>query len=287
MRFTQEILEKLKDSGKSVCIFSYKFSKNLYNYSYTDFPEFSSRIYYYWRKGNKAIPLQIVLKIMKNKNLKSIEIDSFSVRGGNKIVPPNEKNNAFYYILGLILGDGCLVHNQRSKTKNTYLIQISFRKKEEATKVRKLVKNLFKINPSIYAGRGCHNLCVFSKPLVLILHHKYQIPLGLKYKSMKVPDIVNKTNKKNAKAFLKGLFESDGNIYLHRGRKCIQLRQKSCSFLKEVKDLFEKVGVIFRDPYFDKANNSWLLWSSKKNLVDNFINHIVNFKIEASVAQPG
>ena len=86
---------------------------------------------------------------------------------------------------------------------------------------------------------------------------------------------------------MKGVFDSDGNLYLHRGRRSIQLRQKSKDFLFELFNLFKEIGIEFNNPYYDKANNSWVLWSSKKELVDNFINKIIDFKVEASVAQPG
>jgi intein/homing endonuclease len=76
---------------------------------------------------------------------------------------------------------------------------------------------------------------------------------------------------------LKGVFDSDGNSYNHRNKLCIQLRQKSESFIRELKRLFEKIDIKFRNPYKDGANNSWVLWSSKKELVDNFINKIIDF----------
>ena len=279
MKFTRNILANLKDSGRNVCIYSNSFSKFLYRYSPDSFSEFSSRLYYSWRGNKRPIPLVIALKIMRDKQLSSINIDSFSVGGGNKVTPPNEKEISFYYFLGLILGDGCLVHAKRGIKKNTYLVQISFRNKTDAENIKRLVKNLFGLSASIYPGRGCYALCIFSKPLVLILNKKYQIPIGLKYSLIRVPSIMNKANKKMQTAFLKGLFDSDGNIYLHRNKKSVQLRQKAYKFLKQTKGLFKKININFRDPYYDKANNSWVLWSSKKDLVDKFINEIINFKV--------
>ena len=81
-------------------------------------------------------------------------------------------------------------------------------------------------------------------------------------------------------SFLKGVFESDGNIYLHKETRCVQLRQKSEKFLREIKELFNQVHIDFRNPYYDKANNSWVLWSSKKSLVDNFIKQITDFNLD-------
>lgn len=111
------------------------------------------------------------------------------------------------------------------------------------------------------------------------MHKKYEIPLGLKYASIKVPEIIKTSSDKQIKLFLRGVFDSDGNIYLHRGKKSVQLRQKSNIFLKELRDLFFKIGVEFREPYYDIGNNSWVLWTSKKETVDNFIKKIMSVNI--------
>ncbi|MBL7052096.1 MAG: LAGLIDADG family homing endonuclease [Nanoarchaeota archaeon] len=88
-----------------------------------------------------------------------------------------------------------------------------------------------------------------------------------------VPSIII-NNKRVIPFFIKGLFDSDGNIYLHRKKTAIQFRQKSQKFIIGVKDLLLEVGIHIGGPYYDKANNSWLLWSSKKSSVDRFIKDI-------------
>jgi len=287
MKFTINLLKKLIAPGQEICVFSENASLLLYKYHSDKFQNFSKRSYYFWRKGLKPIPLSVLIEIMNERNIKEIKISSFSIKGGNKLVFNSEKEISFSYFLGLLLGDGCLIHTKRDNNRNTCLVQISFRYKEDSEKIKSLCQKMFSISPSIYKGKGCFNLCIFSKPLVFILNKKYEIPLGKKYSSIKVPEIILKGTKKNKIAFLKGVFDSDGNIYLHRGRKSVQLRQKSKKFLIELFELFKKVNINFNFPYYDKANNSWLLWSSKKELVDNFIKKITNFNIEASVAQPG
>lgn len=285
MEFTKNILIDLKDSGKDICIYCDEISKNLCEYNANDFNNFSRTSYYFWVKNKRPVPLRVVLRIMDDKKLNKIFIKSFSMNGGNKIFFLDDRNLNFCYLLGLILGDGCLVHRDRGQRRNTYYIQITFREKEKAEKIGFLTRNLFGVNSSIYVGKGCYNLCIFSKPLVLILNKKYDIPIGIKYGSICIPKLIFRGNKKMKKSFLKGVFESDGNIYFHRRNKCVQLRQKSNSFLEEIRQVFHELEIYFRDPYYDKANNSWLLWSSKKGLIDNFIKKIVDFKIEAPIAQ--
>lgn len=287
MKFTIDLLKNMISNGQEICIFSKRIPSLISKYSSNRFIKFSTRTYYFWKTGLRPMPLSVLIEIMEKRKIKKIDIYSFSIKGGNKLIFNSEKEIPFSYFLGLLLGDGCLIHTKRDNNRNTCLVQISFRHKEESEKIKLLCQDMFNISPSIYAGKGCFNLCIFSKPLVFILNKKYEIPVGKKYSSIKIPEIILKGTSKNKIAFLKGVFDSDGNIYLHRNRKSVQLRQKSESFLRELYELFNSIGINFNSPYYDKANNSWVLWSSKKELVDNFINKIINFKIEASVAQPG
>ncbi len=285
MELTKKELNKLKDKGKEICIYSKQISIKLKEYDPINFKNFSRTSFYFWKTNKRPIPLSIIKKIIEEKNLSKINIDSFSINGGNKVVFPKKDSKEFCYVLGLILGDGCLVHRKRSENRNTYLIKIAFRKFEKAKEIGLLIKNMFGKMPSIYQGKGCYELCLHSKPLVLILNKLYDIPIGEKYESIRIPKCVIKGKRSFKVAFIKGIFESDGNIYEHRSRKCVQLRQKSCKFLKEIKELSKNLGIEFRDPYYDKANNSWVLWSSKKELTDNFIKKIVNFNVDGPVAQ--
>lgn len=277
MELTKEILLNLKDSGKDICIYSKDISKKLIKYSSNDFRDFSRTSYYYWIKGLRPVPLRVIIRIIKEKKLKKINVKYFSMSGGNKLTFPKETNLYFCYILGLILGDGCLVHQKKDKNRNTYLVKITFREKKEAEIIKSLFKKLFEIESSIYLGRGCYDLCIYSKPLVLILNKKYQIPMGKKYGLICVPKLILNGNYNMKRAFLKGVFDSDGNVYYHNDTKVVQLRQKSGKFLSQLKNLFLEINIDFNNPYYDCANNSWVLWSSKKELVDNFINDIIEF----------
>lgn len=278
MEFTKEYLETFVDSGRNVCVYSQDLIVLVRKYKTHDFPEFSNRLYYFWLKGKRPIPISVAIKIMKENSLGKIKIDSFSVGSGNKI-SFLKKDIYLSYFLGLLLGDGCLVHRKKGINKNMYHLQISFATEKEARFGRILVKYLFDVHSSIYSGRGCFNLCVYSKPLVMILNRIYQVPIGEKYADLKVPEKIKKLSKKSIAYFLKGLFDSDGNLYKYRKGKSVQLRQKSKRFLEEVKVLFDDIGVNFNNPYYDIANNSWVIWSSKKSLVDNFINKIIELKL--------
>jgi intein/homing endonuclease len=278
MEFTKQDLEKFIDSGKEVCIYSKEIVKLLRKYSPKDFLKFSNRSYYYWIKENRPVPISVVLNIMTKSLINKLDVTSLSVGSGNKITFRKEDYYLSYF-LGLLLGDGCLVHRKRGHKQNLYHAQISFATEQESKFGMQLVRYLFNIKSSIYFGRGCYNLCIYSKPLVIFLNVFYQIPIGEKYSKLTVPEIISLSSNKSISYFLKGVFDSDGNIYSYRKGKSVQLRQKSKFFLDELHYLFCKLGLNFNKPYYDTANNSWVLWSSKKALVDNFINKIIALKL--------
>jgi len=278
MEFTKEDLETFTDSGRSVCISSPDLLPLLKKYKACAFPEFSNRLYYFWLSGRRPIPLLVVIRIMEENNLRKLDVIFFSVGSGNRV---SFLKNDFYmsYFLGLLLGDECLVHRKRGECKNMYHLQISFATEEDAKYGQLLTNYLFNIKSSIYFGRNCYNLCVYSKPLVMILNRIYQIPIGKKYLKLIVPEKIKISSKKSIVYFLKGVFDSDGNIYSYRNGESVQLRQKSKNFLDELRLLFISIGLDFHEPYQDIANGSWVLWSSKKVLVDNFIKKIIALKL--------
>ncbi|MEA3248686.1 MAG: LAGLIDADG family homing endonuclease [Nanoarchaeota archaeon] len=285
MKFTKDLLECLKDSGQGICVFSNQLTNLLLKISKKSFNDFSQRSYYFWKNQKRPIPLNIAIKILTKTKLKFVKIEYFSIKGGNKIKFPEHENDAFCYFLGIILGAGCLIHSIRNK-RNSWSVQITTNSKEKKDYLNKLIWDLFEVETAVYNLGTYYNLHIFSKPFVMILNKKYELPVGLKYGFIKVPEIIQKkiTWKKS---FIKGVFECDGNIYNYRGKKSVQLRQKSKDFLIGIRKICNDLGIIFNEPYYDRANNSWLLWTCKKSVVDNFIKKISNFKIKAPVTQSG
>lgn len=279
MQFSIRELESLEDGGKNLCVWSSSFSKEILSYPSTHFKKFSQRTYYYWLVNRRPIPIETINKIMKSKKIKNIEVDYFSVAGGNKIKTPNEESIALYYLLGVILGDGCLVHRRRGINKSTYSLQIACQYRSYASYIQYTIKNLFSINAPIYFSKGSHTVFVFSKPLVRVLHKRYQVPIGQKYEKLKAPLMTFRSSDNQIRAFLKGIFDADGNLYIHKRKEAVQIRQKSKGFIEDLYKLLNLVKIPFRPPYYDRANNSWVLWSSKQQTVKLFKSKIINLKI--------
>ncbi|MCK5342806.1 MAG: hypothetical protein KAR20_05350, partial [Candidatus Heimdallarchaeota archaeon] len=78
-------MKSLVDSGQEVCIFSKEASILFSDFSRNDFNNFSTRSYYLWKNQERPIPLSAVIKIIEKLNLKNLEVEYFSTKGGNKI----------------------------------------------------------------------------------------------------------------------------------------------------------------------------------------------------------
>ena len=272
--------------------FDYEYKK-LSFYTDTDFLKnikpthlcgFSIRSFYYWKNQERPIPLKVLLLVCKYKKLDKVEITSISLNAGNSIDAPC-LDEQFSYFLGFLLGDGCLSISKDKGGKRSYAVRIAIKEKKCLYEMIDLSKLLFGTNVSHCSAKGCYELCVYSKVLVLFLHVVFQIPIGKKYARIQVPKKLKGYNQ--IKYFLKGLMDTDGNIYLHRKKTCFQLRQKSGRFLNEIYDLFHQVDIPVNKPYYDKANNSWVIWASKTATVDKFINEINALNFDGRVAQLG
>ncbi len=176
----------------------------------------------------------ILEKLKSYKNLTfsfdGLNLVKICVNGGNSVSLDALDPVKVGYFIGLILGDGCIVARKK-ESRLIYSVRIAFCSLEDAKKCRALVRGLFDLDAKIYDGSGCYSLVTYSKPLSLLLHFKYQIPIGKKYVKIVVPAEISRAGRSVKIAFLKGVFDSDGNIYKHRGRKAVQLRQKSFKFL--------------------------------------------------------
>lgn len=148
-------------------------------------------------------------------------------------------------MVGIMLGDGGLY---RPPTTDGYVIQVSINRIDEkpyVDHVKTLIKDIFNRNPSEYPKKS-------DKSISIRLHSKkcvnYFESLGLKTGD-KVKNQVNvpiwiKENKEFSKFCLKGLFDTDGSIYVHP-HKSIYLSFRNASFplAEDFKDICESLGI--------------------------------------------
>ncbi len=274
-------LKRLISNKKNICILfnDLALEETISNLNPKEVEGVSERSIYYWKRKERPIPVSCLIDICEKNNIERVNVSSLSINSGNTINLPENVDFRLYYFLGLLLGDGCLcISKERELKRQSYSVRIAVKGKERINHVSELMEHLFGIRPSCHKGKGCYDVCIYSKALLFFLNTYYEIPIGEKYDSIRVPAKI-KNDSVYIKYFLRGLMDSDGNKYFHRGKLCFQLRQKSKKFLNQVYLLFRFVGLSVRPPYFDKANNSWVIWCSKKSVVDKFINDIGALKL--------
>ncbi len=208
----------------------------------------SSRLLYYWVKGERPVPLSKLWKLLKlwkilckktDKNFVKVwnifymEAKNFGVNSGKTVTLPKIIDNDFAYLLGYIYADGCLSNPTiRKKYYNglRYVIQITDENKEflENT-IKPLCKKLFDIEPKIYHSEpNVWNLVIDSKPIHTFFHKVMKTPIGTKI-NLKIKNIPFRFNSNNAliREFISGFFDGDGTIFkTRRGQIIIDICQK-------------------------------------------------------------
>ncbi len=134
----------------------------------------------------------------------------FRIAKGFKIPPKSEMFSEF---MGILFGDGHLAKYQVSIATNS---QTDI---EHARYICKIIYSLFGIHPQMKKRRhqNAVDIVISSIKLVQYLHSE-GMPIGNKISNkITAPEWI-KRNKKYQRAFIRGLFDTDGCIYLDRHR---------------------------------------------------------------------
>jgi len=130
-----------------------------------------------------------------------------------------EKNEKTAELIGIILGDGTLAIKWRDREKkNSYRFEICLnriKEKDYVEYVKELLRNIFQIEPNIFIDKRSNgiSLRLNKKSIVEALIHLGLKSGNKKFNQVSVPDWIKK-NKKYIIACLRGLFDTDGSIFL-------------------------------------------------------------------------
>jgi len=188
-------------------------------------------------------------------HLKKLQIDrrdkSSATKGGvkagriiikkHKIPESLDVNKDLAYILGVIAGDGYIDYSDERKT---YYIGLSAVDKEFVDNFRNILFDFFKINPTNefrksrnknwkdqYLTRLCSKeACDFIKSIG-----------DFKKDTWHVPDSIKNSNNEIKCAFIKGFFDSEGEIDKKIGR--VGATSMNLSGLKEIGNLLFSLGI--------------------------------------------
>lgn len=169
------------------------------------------------RKGGLAHKLKYgnwgTIEGRKKGGLMSVKVNMNLYNGFKlaRVIRPIEENSDLAEMCGILIGDGGMTKYQVIVSTN------SSTDMEHALFVKRLFKKLFGLDAGIYfrEKEKAVNIVVSSRNLVLFLQSK-GIPNGNKFaKPLRVPPWIFK-NKKFQGAFLKGLFDTDGCVYIDK-----------------------------------------------------------------------
>lgn len=140
-------------------------------------------------------------------------------------------------IIGALSGDGHI-------NKNNYEVSITCSKldKEYIYYLKEIFERLFGLKFRIITQENIIRLKTYSKSLALFFHTIYGLPLGRKMNKLKIPAKV-KDNDEVLKSYIRGLFDTDGSIYLRRQKDIvIEIISRDGRYLEEVREVLESLG---------------------------------------------
>ena len=237
---------------------------------------------FYWEKASKLTSRDFVC-ILKPSGLSNcsyfvsqIEKKKFFTKYNHRIFGPEKVvlDEEIGYITGLLIGDGYLVKRK--------LMEISFgRNKEFTLRVKKILDKKFPSQWRIIKNKnGLLSLKIDS---ILVRNHFENFGvLYVRSPQKTTPKIIFTSPPSVVKAYLRGLFDSDGTIVINTGRRKKNIRIRLCSssykLLQETQLLLTefriKSSILFNVPK-GKAVGKDKRYRSK---YDNYVLSLVGFE---------
>jgi len=180
------------------------------------------------------------------------------------IVIPTTISEDLAYLCGIFAGDGSIGYRRK---KNEYSLKVVGNPKDEKEFYHQVIgpkfEKVFGIFPRMryHDSQTTYGFSIYSKTIYLFLVNNIGLPSGVKYSTLKIPEIFLKEHKL-AVAFVRGVFDTDGCIcFKKEDRKYanypnISLASKSESFIREISDFLWTTGLKFSKPYRYKQTDS-------------------------------
>lgn len=229
---------RLKEEDREKLFSNFKSNKDC---SWEDiYPELgvSRSMFFNYLSGKYDIPLQIFRQIEKVTDVnisdyKELEKDKFS----KKEVEEFSLNQDLSEILGILGGDGYL-------SPDNYEISVTLNSQEKnyALYVKDLFEEIFEIDFNLRKQENTLRIKTYSKEIVNQLNKNYNTPLGRKKGQLTIPKNI-KNSQHLSKFYIRGLFDTDGSIYLRREiEPVLEIISRDKDFLEEVKRTLEFLG---------------------------------------------
>ncbi len=202
---------------------------------------------------------EIIDLLNRTKNVRIVKIETNKIvvdiiKGSNKRFSiPCKLSNDLAYLVAAIICDGHI-------RKDKYRIMFEITNKKIFDNFSQKICNVFDIKPKYKLiidkrkdRKPRYRIDINGKPIIVFLNYFFDIPRGKKSNSVKVPSLINKSTKKIKKAFIQGVFDTDGGKR-HRGWG---LSSKSIMFRDGIFCMLSEFG-------FDVRKDEWI--NKKYNL---------------------
>lgn len=183
----------------------------------------------------------------------------YYVKGSHHRIKIPDLNKDLALFLGLIWGDGWIVGRALARVKQDWKVGLVEDDAELLPYVQKLIKNLFFIDAHMYHKRNYYYIVFSSRIVYELLNQTYNFPDGEKKDRLHIPKQIL-SNSNLSKAFLNGLFSTDGCLtftkILNKKYPRISFSSASSEFAEEVFVLLKSIGFSpHLNPYNRKIGN--------------------------------
>jgi hypothetical protein len=231
-----------------------------------------------WFVGRVSMPLIALVKLSEFGCEKEIEViskhlDYFGSKTGNVAKIPKNISSDLAWLSAAILCDGHI-------RKDLFKVSFQVTDKLLAEKFRKLFCAIFEVRdngvsvrPSHHGKKPLYRFDGSSRAIVHFLNIFFEIPRGNKCSKIRVPSVINKSSIEVKRAFLKGVFDTDGG---KRG-KGLGLTSASKTFVDQVYSLLLQFEIRpYKDSWVNKIYNKRAYGLKFKNdSHSNFLNRSI------------
>lgn len=212
----------------------------------------------------------------RTSNVKIIEdnpdyLKTQIIKGSNKtFIIPNKISSDLSYLTGAIICDGHI-------RKDEYRIVFENVRKEIIEKFLEKMKDVFSVEEKYRiikdkrkTRKKRYRVEISGKPIVVLFNDVFDIARGKKCYIVRVPDIIKESNLEIKRAFMEGVFDTDGG----KRRRGLGLSTASEGFRDDIVSILFDLGV-------HAKKDKWLNKKYKKEYFGLY------FKSDARVAKSG
>jgi len=207
-----------------------------------NFLKISRPMIFFYLNGHSKIPKENYQKLCSLVKIKPfikkyIEITNKT----RKIKKPSKITSSLAELIGSLAGDG---HISNINYEIAISGHIKLDKEYLHKNISKIFKDLFEVNVKNKEHLATNNLRIVinSKELVEYLTTEFKLPIGKKKGRLHIPKQIKNTNKL-LKNYIKGLFDTDGSVYLRRGNSLVvSIISRDPNFLEEIRSSLIKLG---------------------------------------------